>query len=991
VTPDSPFKGLDPFGESDVDALLFFGREREREIVVANLIASRLTVLYGPTGVGKSSLLRAAVARSLRALPEAPLVVVFDRWGDDPAVDLRAAIAEATGDPAPPDLHAAVESAQTVRDVYLILDQTEEYFVYHGDDGAFDSELARLVVEPLRVNVLLSLREDSLARLDQFKPRIPSVYANSLRLDRLDRDAARAAIVGPVARWSELAGERMDVEPALVEAVLDGVEAGHIEQAVGGLGAAESNGRPRSVEAPYLQLVMQRVWDVERSAGSSLLRAETLETLGGARRVVADHLEVAVDALSADQRDVAARLFTYLVTPSGTKIAHELPDLAEYAGVSEAEAAPVVETLSRHRILRPDEAGRTEIFHDVLAGEVLAWRRHHAAESALVRERAESRRRHRRLAWLAGGALLGFVLMAMLTVFALTQRSNARDQAAMARAHELEALSAAALNRDPELSLLLAREAARVAPSETTEEALRSALLESRVRTVVVVDEELLGARLRGDDVLAATTSGSVVVADARTGRVQRTLPGAGPSLSASFADDGGALFTGRDGRLRLVFLDGQVAPVPGLDGARRAEISQDGTRAAVVEDGRVRLVDVETGAVEQTFAHRGARSAAISRDNLRVVTGSEDETVRVWIARTGGLIRELPGNTGNVEAVAFSPDGSLVAAASTDGLARVWRVGKGGPITIPGDATALTDVSFSLDGAHVVIASRDGSVRVSKADSGVPLIVLDGHDGWVTSAEFTGAAGSFVVTASVDGTARIWDALVQPQLAELARLPGPVSGLAFDADGRLRASVGRVAHVLDPDTGEVVRRERATKSSPRIDGPEGMTATIRGKTVVLRRAGEEKTLEGHRNRILAAGFSPDGSLLATASEDHDVRIWDTASGERIRTLEQNSEIRDVSFSPDGRWLVTAAGRAVLWDPQTGTVIVRLQGHEGPFTAARFDPTGRTIVTAGADGTVRAYDCEICGGLDELVTLAEERLAVTARELTPEERERYLG
>ncbi len=89
--PESPYKGLNAFEDTELDALLFFGRERETEIVVANLIASRLTVLYGPSGVGKSSLLRAAVARSLRALPEEPLVVVFSSWSDDP----NAALAEA--------------------------------------------------------------------------------------------------------------------------------------------------------------------------------------------------------------------------------------------------------------------------------------------------------------------------------------------------------------------------------------------------------------------------------------------------------------------------------------------------------------------------------------------------------------------------------------------------------------------------------------------------------------------------------------------------------------------------------------------------------------------------------------------------------------------------------------------------------------------------------------------------------------------------------
>src|SRR5438105_15098585 len=95
-TLPSPFKGLASFQDTDLDALLFFGRERERDVVVANLMASRLTVLYGPSGVGKTSLLRAAVAHSLRAVHDAA-VVVFSSWAGDPKRGLQAAIEDAVG------------------------------------------------------------------------------------------------------------------------------------------------------------------------------------------------------------------------------------------------------------------------------------------------------------------------------------------------------------------------------------------------------------------------------------------------------------------------------------------------------------------------------------------------------------------------------------------------------------------------------------------------------------------------------------------------------------------------------------------------------------------------------------------------------------------------------------------------------------------------------------------------------------------------------
>src|SRR4029453_1670429 len=94
------------------------------------------------------------------------------------------------------------------------------------------------------------------------------------------------------------------------------------------------DGEPRSdrVEAPFLQLVMQRLWQVERERGSTVLRRETLEELGGAAQIVERHLELALSALADEERDVAARLFHHLVTPSGTKIAHGVDDLGRYAG-----------------------------------------------------------------------------------------------------------------------------------------------------------------------------------------------------------------------------------------------------------------------------------------------------------------------------------------------------------------------------------------------------------------------------------------------------------------------------------------------------------------------------------------------------------------------------------------------------------------------------------------------------------------------------------
>ena len=157
-------------------------------------------------------------------------------------------------------------------DLLLVLDQAEEYFLYHeGESGpdTFAGEFPGLVTERgLRVNVLLGIREDALGQLDAFRAAVPGVLSNYLRLERLDRDAGRLAILGPIACWNEAApDDQMTAEPELVEAVLDEVAAGRIEPEAGGLGGVTPSALVERIEAPYLQLVLERLWETERGRG----------------------------------------------------------------------------------------------------------------------------------------------------------------------------------------------------------------------------------------------------------------------------------------------------------------------------------------------------------------------------------------------------------------------------------------------------------------------------------------------------------------------------------------------------------------------------------------------------------------------------------------------------------------------------------------------------------------------------------------------------
>src|SRR6185503_758179 len=172
----------------------------------------------------------------------------------------------------------------------------------------------------------------------------------------LNYDAARAAIEKPVEQYNKQrhAGETVRIEPALVDAVLAQVQRGQVILGEVGRGILKTEAAAGQIETPFLQMVMTRLWDEEMRAGSHVLQLASLNALGGAERIVRTHLDETMSALLPERQNIAAEVFHYLVTPSGTKIAHTIPDLAEYVGLPRAALSPVLEELAGGdtRILR---------------------------------------------------------------------------------------------------------------------------------------------------------------------------------------------------------------------------------------------------------------------------------------------------------------------------------------------------------------------------------------------------------------------------------------------------------------------------------------------------------------------------------------------------------------------------------------------------------------------------------------------------------------
>jgi WD40 repeat protein/transcriptional regulator with XRE-family HTH domain len=989
-----PFKGLLYFDEADAE--LFFGREALVEKLVARLTGpnfpepspgaddsgpppaspafGRFLSVVGASGSGKSSLVRAGIVPALRWNPRyagwpiyvmTPTAHPLESLAASLSLEAHSSLASARlvdellSDPRALPRYVrrllAVSAAPAVAGagqrpepghLVLIVDQFEELFTLcrsETERRAFVDNLVAAAFHPDRpVAVVIALRADFYAHCADF-PNLREVLAGHQEyIGGMTAEELRRAIEEPTRRGG------WEMELGLVDVLLKDV-------------GADGARAPEPGALPLLSHGLLETWQRRRGR---VLTLSGYTASGGVRGAIAETAEAVFnDQLDPAQRSIARRIFLRLTA------------LGEDEGLTDTRRRVALAEL----ILKPEETAAVREVLTLLADARLITTEKETAEvahEALLREWPTLRH------WLSENRE-GLRLHRQLTEATQEWERMRRDEglayrgARLAQATEWAAANPADLNQLEreflEASRTLAqREAAEREAQRQRELDAAHRLAEAEKRRAEEQGRAALQLRHR-----AMYLTGAFVLALGMAG------------IAFFFAAQARQAALTAQAERDQATLERQVATSRELAAAAIANLTRDPERSILLALQAVSIADtheatdalhqaVSASRVQFVITQTGLSAVAYSPDGRQLATASYANTTKLWDTAGGQELRSF--QTGPVDQLVFSPDGTRLATSFTDlPVAKLWDTDTGEQLlSLSGHKAGINSIAFSPDGARLATASADGVSVVWDATAGEALLTLSGHDGAVLSVAFS-PDGTRLVSGSDDGTSRVWDATTgQPLLS----VPTVEAARAyFSPDGTRIATVGRdfTVRIWDATTAQplLVLSGHSGQVSDLAFSPDGArlaTASYDGTARIWQvGTGQELlALYGHSNLVQHVAFSPDGIHIATASDDGTARVWDVSqegSREWLTFARHTDWVVRVAYSPDGTRLATASydGTAVVLNAATGQTLQVLAGHTGAINGVAFSPDGTRLATASADRTAKVWDAT---SGRELLTLA---------------------
>ncbi len=940
----TPYKGLRAFGEAD--AADFFGRdalvERLLERLTEESPAARFLAVVGPSGSGKSSVVRAGLIPALRrgGLPAS------EKWfiaeivpGAHPLDELELALLKlAAWQPAhlreqlDRDERGVARVARLIipddleSELLLVIDQFEELFTLVEDEaerGHFLNSIFAAVSDTRnRVRAIITLRADFYDR--------PLLYPGFAELmgqctevvPPLTPEELVQAIANPATRVG------LRIEPGLTHVMVKDM-------------------RDQPGTLPLLQYALTELFERRED---NTLTLSAYQSSGAVRDALVRRAEELYTSLDQQGQEAMRQLFLRMVTLSEGVVEDTRRRIrrAELATTGDRQTTTlavdgrssavdaVIDLYGRYRLLTFDRDPITreptvEIAHEVLIrtwGRLRAWLdasrnnlRVHRQLTIAAHEWVQSKHDPSFLA--SGRRLAQIDELAAASDLALNNEETAYLQASLNERDQREALEQERKDRELEL----ARQSAM---------AQRSAA--NRLRYLVGTLALFLIIAI-GLSVFAFNQQ-EAAVTNLTHSEAQRLAAEATTLLQSN----GSAEIIGL---LSIRSLTTQYSP-----------------QGDAVLAGASRL-DYPRGLF---FGHTDPINAvAFSPDGRYVLTGSTDKTLRLWNAQTNQEVRQFIGHTDAVEDVAFSPDGHIIASSSDDKTIRLWDVISGQQFhLLSGHKGIVYGVAFSPNGKYIVSGSQDGTARLWDVQSGHELRQFVGHTDQVTGVAFS-PDGKQVLTGSYDKSARLWDVATGQEIQKFVGHTELIWNVAFSPDGQsiLTAGFDKSARLWDVQSGR--ERVQFVGHSDVINGlafsPNGKYVATGGQDQTARlwdaQTGKElRRFVGYNSFVWDVAFSPDGESLLTGSFDGTARIWNVVAQPPLPLLNDGSGVTGVTFSPDGKQILTGSfnNTARLWEAKTGTEIQTFKGHLGIVGRGAFSPDGKYVFTSSADKTARLWD-----------------------------------